>query len=76
MDISLSNPVYQKVIQRLNLYNNWIVNYDTGRHAEAKKHQTFDRSKLIEKPRVDFYKGDAARFIPIIPVGKAKSAAA
>ena len=68
--LSLNEPVYRKVIQRLTLFNNWVINYDTGRHDEAKKYQTFDRDKLIEKPRIDFYKGEASRFIPIIPVGK------
>ena len=68
--LSLNEPVYRKVIQRLTLFNNWVINYDTGRHDEAKKYQTFDRDKLIEKPRIDFYKGEASKFIPIIPVGK------
>ncbi len=74
--LSLSDPVYRKVIQRLSLFNNWVINYDNGRHEEANKYKTFDREKLIEKPRVDFYKGEAAKFIPIIPVGKRQNVAA
>lgn len=74
--LALSEPVYRKVVQRLTLFNNWVINYDNGKHDEAKKYQTFDRSKLIEKPRVDFYKGDASKYIPIIPVGKKQSVTA
>lgn len=70
--LSLEAKVYDKVVQRLTLFNNWVINYDCGKHDDAKKYQTFDRSKLVEKPRVDYYKGEAAKFIPIIPVGKIK----
>lgn len=70
--LSLEDNVYKKVIQRLTLFNNWVINYDCGKHDEAKKFQTFDRDALKITPRIDFYKGEAAKHIPIIPVNKRK----
>jgi radical SAM protein with 4Fe4S-binding SPASM domain len=71
--LALDVNVYDKVIQRLTLFNNWVINYDCGKHDEAKKFQTFDRDALKITSRVDFYKGEAAKHIPIIPVGKIKA---
>lgn len=69
--LGLEEKIYDKVIQRLTLFNNWVINYDCGKHDDAKKYQTFDRSKLNpNKERIDFYKNEALKVIPIIPVGK------
>lgn len=72
----IDEPVYQKVVQRLSLFNHWIINYDNGKHDEAKKHQTWDRSKLfVKNERRNFYRLEGSH-IPIIPVGKKQSYAA
>ncbi|MFZ9241630.1 MAG: radical SAM protein [Sediminibacterium sp.] len=70
----IDESVYDKFIQRLVLFNNWVINYDCGKHDDAKKFQTFDRKNIQEKERVDFYKvyRDATekKIIPIMPVSK------
>lgn len=72
--LKIDEKVYEKVLQRLTLFNNWVMHYDCGLHDEAKKYQTFDRKSLKLGKRLDFYnfyrESTEKKIIPILPLSK------